>query len=219
MDPRRKMLINHGEQLMKIKKDAVDIPSVPRGYNAFIAFRDHFRSIVFLILYALFFISAFAAAGQAMVGGSVQELFGKEERTERLDFSERFRQKKSNTCGPSVLRVALHYLGLDVAEEELSHLAGTGKDGTTMYGLAQAAQRMGLDATGEEWNFARIAEINQPVIAHINNSHYVLVERVVNGHVWLFDPNYGRVSVKTHEFARLWRGVVLVLRTRPLERR
>lgn len=189
-----------------------------RGSWNFKTFRSALTNISLLGLYAASFISAFAALGQAMVGGTVKDLFIKDGKVERLDFTERFRQQRSNTCGPAVLRVALHYLGLDVSEDELSRLAGTDAKGTTMYGLAKAAEKVGLNAIGEEWNFAKLAEINQPVIAHINDSHYVLVERVVDGHVWLFDPSAGRVSVKAEAFARLWKGKVLVLRTKPLER-
>lgn len=184
----------------------------------FTSLRRHILRLVFLSVYAATFISAFAALGQAMVGGTVKDMLASDEKAERLDFTERFRQQKDYTCGPAVLRVALHYLGLDVSEDELSQLAGSDAKGTTMYGLARAAEKVGLNACGEEWNFARLAEINQPVIAHINDSHYVLVERVVDGHVWLFDPALGRVSVKAEVFALLWKGKVLVLRTRPLER-
>jgi len=52
-------------------------------------------------------------------------------------------------CGPATLATVLQNLDINVSQDVLTIVAGTDNDGTTMYGLAQAAQQQqGVIAKG-----------------------------------------------------------------------
>lgn len=51
-------------------------------------------------------------------------------------------------CGPAALATVLNSIGVNATQKELATLAKTNKNGTTMYGLHQAAQSKGLNTKG-----------------------------------------------------------------------
>ncbi|MBM4240079.1 MAG: hypothetical protein FJ150_00100 [Euryarchaeota archaeon] len=50
------------------------------------------------------------------------------------------------TCGLAALATVLNNMRIKATEQELMNLAGTDENGTTMYGLAEAAKAEGLNA-------------------------------------------------------------------------
>lgn len=57
-------------------------------------------------------------------------------------------QQDSSDCGVACLRTLLRYYGSDASLERLRELSGTTKEGTTLLGLYQAANALGLEAEG-----------------------------------------------------------------------
>src|SRR5690606_18424056 len=70
-------------------------------------------------------------------------------------------------CGPATLATVLKNLGVNATQEELATLAGTDETGTTMYGLAQAAQSKGLIAKGLKLSVSQL-KTNNIVFLTIN---------------------------------------------------
>lgn len=132
-----------------------------------------------------------------------------------LTAAHAFLQSRPNTCGIAALAYLLAYLGHETREGDLLPRAEVGPDGVSMASLAALARSAGLDAWGEWQNFDALRQIPKPVIAHVRDDHYVVVLTVRDGAVDLFDPSRGYLRMPESDFARLWRGYVLVVRFRP----
>jgi ATP-binding cassette subfamily B protein len=87
-------------------------------------------------------------------------------------------QQDSSDCGVACLRSLLKYYGSDASLERLRELSGTTPQGTTLLGLYQAANALGLEAEGCEADLPALIEHNQPTILHVmlegNLEHYVV---------------------------------------------
>ncbi|MCW3052195.1 MAG: ATP-binding cassette protein [Chthonomonadales bacterium] len=75
-------------------------------------------------------------------------------------------------CGPRALLLLCQQLGVKTNLATLRKSAGTTAQGTTMAGLQQAAQRLGLKAEGVQVSRDALADITVPAIVHVHN-HYV----------------------------------------------
>lgn len=60
------------------------------------------------------------------------------------------RQRDQSDCGVACLATVLKYYEAEASLEKLRALSGTSREGTTLLGLYQAANQIGLDAEGFE---------------------------------------------------------------------
>ncbi|UCG48334.1 MAG: hypothetical protein JSU94_00885, partial [Phycisphaerales bacterium] len=72
-------------------------------------------------------------------------------------------------CGPNCLALLAYALGKPVSVDQVAALAGTSPSaGTTMSGLARAAERLGLNATGLQMSLDTYKKLKSPVIIHLD---------------------------------------------------
>jgi hypothetical protein len=131
--------------------------------------------------------------------------------------TDTYLQKRLNTCGPAALAYLLNYYGLDVSEDAIAERIRVGVSGTTMRELKVAAEMYGFSAKGYSGNLAWLRAQAKPLIAHIDDRHYVVVNGIADGRVYLFDPGEGHVIYALEDFEKMWNGNALVVRTRPIE--
>jgi len=125
------------------------------------------------------------------------------------DYS-RFLQTTSWTCGPAALRFVLARYGVEITETRLARLSGTQIDvGTTLLGLKQSAELLGMKVKGQRWNWARLIQEKTPVIAYISDSHYVVILESDTKTVTFFDPGLGKSTQSRADFSEIWSGIVL----------
>ncbi len=123
-------------------------------------------------------------------------------------------QSAPNTCGPAALLSICKFYGIDTTEKQIVSLAETNQTGTSLYGLAQAADFLGLKATGMELSLEELKVARKPLIAHLNGGHFVAVVSFHKENVTLVDPASGVKSVSLFSFRRFWKGYVLLLEPR-----
>ena len=75
-------------------------------------------------------------------------------------------------CGPAALEFVCKELGVNTDQKELARLAKTDREGTSMYGLVQAAKAKGLKASGVRLTFNQLKKVNGSVVVHIKNNHF-----------------------------------------------
>ena len=97
-------------------------------------------------------------------------------------------------------------------------MAGTDARGTSAYGLVHSAESLGFTARGVKGTIASLTTANNlplPAIAHVITEkgmlHYVVIHRIKQGIITIADPAQGIRKLTTHEFARIWSGVLIVL--------
>ena len=114
-------------------------------------------------------------------------------------------------CGPRSLLMICNLLGVETSFAELAELSAFSiETGTTMAGLYSAAQRKGLNPVGVKASISDLQQLEKPVIAHVNQDHFLVVTRVAENQVYCLDPVelYGVLSLD--EFKKIWGGHLLL---------
>jgi len=114
-------------------------------------------------------------------------------------------------CGPECLARVCGHHGIKTTPKEIARLAGTTAEGTTMLGLAQAAETKGLQAKGMLLGWQELREIPKPSILWTPARHYLVLEAVEGEYATLFDPNTGRLRLGRQGLEQMWQGHTLVL--------
>ena len=114
-------------------------------------------------------------------------------------------------CGPRSLLMICNLLGVETSFAELAELSAFSPEtGTTMAGLYRAAQHLGLNPVGVKASISDLQQLEKPVIAHVNQDHFLVVTRIADNNVYCLDPVelYGVLSLD--EFEKIWGGHLLL---------
>lgn len=125
-------------------------------------------------------------------------------------------QQGVSDCGVACLLSIIKFHGGDARLEYLREISGTSVKGTTLLGLYQAAQKLGLNANGlEADDIAQLQTLTSPAILHIVKpdglKHYIIfygftgADTVLTG-----DPGHGVQEMKTSELQSLWKEKLLL---------
>ena len=120
-------------------------------------------------------------------------------------------QRSPADCGPAALATIARHYNLDFQPQDIAKLAGTTDAGTTLYGLAQAANQMGLEATGMELSLIELQSAPLPLVAHVNGNHFVVVQSFEQDRLTLLDSAVGRREIDASAFQQIWKGYVLLI--------
>lgn len=118
-------------------------------------------------------------------------------------------------CGVACLVTVMRYHGTNISLEYCRELSGTNAQGTTMYGLVLASEKMGYKATGYEMDMENLQAQQPPVIVHVvlpnGLMHFMVYCRCRGGEVTVFDPARGIVEIATDEFEKIWTKRALIV--------
>ena len=118
-------------------------------------------------------------------------------------------QHDSSDCGVACLASAIKYFGGDISIEKLRNMSGTGRSGTSMLGLYQAAVKNGLSATGYEASTKDIKEHTHALILHViieeKLEHYILCYGFQDEKFVIWDPARGLLTMSEEDLAAIWR--------------
>ncbi|MDJ0704177.1 MAG: cysteine peptidase family C39 domain-containing protein [Leptolyngbyaceae cyanobacterium MO_188.B28] len=120
-------------------------------------------------------------------------------------------QQSTADCSAACLAMIGQYWGRRFSLNALRDLAGVGRSGASLKGLAQAAERLGFQARPVRASFNRLADRRNPWIAHWQGDHYVVVYRVRKNRIVIADPAMGRRTLSNSEFLTHWTGYALLL--------
>ncbi|WP_129408366.1 cysteine peptidase family C39 domain-containing protein [Marinitoga lauensis] len=137
--------------------------------------------------------------------------------SKNLNIEKEFLQSKEYTCGPAALRYLLFLYGYDISESTISLIAGTEQKGTTLSGLKKAVEMIGFEGIGLKGDFESLKSIRKPVIAYINNNHYIVIENIKSNNIYAFDPQIGYIKVHYSDFLKVWKGIYFKIKTMKLE--
>lgn len=127
-------------------------------------------------------------------------------------------------CGPTCLRMVAAYHGKQYSLESLREKSYITREGVSMLGISEAAEKIGLRSMCVQVDYEKLREAPLPCIVHWNQQHFVVVYRINGKQVWVADPGVGKLKYKKEEFCRCWiscrkegkdNGVALLLETTP----
>lgn len=126
-------------------------------------------------------------------------------------------QQDSSDCGIACLKSILRYWGADASFEVLRNMSGTSTQGTTMLGLLQAGENLGLAIEGFSASIEQLKDSQNPCILHVLSSerrtHYVVLygydrrEEVF----WIGDPAQQQLKKMSPDtLAEIWQSKALL---------
>lgn len=126
------------------------------------------------------------------------------------------RQHDIKDCGAACISTVSKHYGLHIPISKIREYAGTDKNGTNVYGLIQAGEKLGFSAKGVRGNVESLKEIPLPAIAHViidgKLLHYVVILEITKkGKVIVADPGEGIIKYDIKEFNEIWTGVLVLL--------
>ena len=107
-------------------------------------------------------------------------------------------------CGASCLHYVSKYFGIPTSPSELSGIIGERNGISTMLQLRDAAKSVGLQAGGYPLTFDKLAKLREPCIIPYGKDHFVVLERIEQNTVYLYDPNKGPLTLSGEEFLTNW---------------
>ncbi len=130
--------------------------------------------------------------------------------------SIRVRQRDISDCGAACLASVAAYFGLKIPITRIRQYAGTGKQGTSLYGLIKAAEQLNFQAKAVKTTGIDLESIPLPTIFHLvlenGIQHFVVVYGVRKNHVSFMDPSSGQlINQPILFFQKSWKGVIVLL--------
>lgn len=81
--------------------------------------------------------------------------------------------------------------------------------GSNVLQLREALGEYGFEVNG--YRIEKIEKSMLPVIAYVNNNHFIVVTHVKRGRIIGIDPAIGRITYTLHEFEEIYSGVIIKL--------
>lgn len=134
----------------------------------------------------------------------------------KLIHSSHVKQHDSTDCGVACLLSLIRYYGGDSTIQHLREISGTSQAGTTLLGLYQAANAIGLKAEGAEANgITDLIEHGKPTILAVllndKFEHYMVCYGFENGQFVVGDPAGGMELYSPEKLERIWTKKCLLL--------
>ncbi|WP_421751009.1 peptidase domain-containing ABC transporter [Croceimicrobium sp.] len=119
------------------------------------------------------------------------------------------RQRDEKDCGPACLAMISEYYGKAVPLQKLIKLCKTTRMGSSLLGLSEAAEKMGLGSLGVKITLQKLQEEAPfPAILHWNRNHFVVLYKISGKNedlvFHLADPAHGLIKLNREDFTSAW---------------
>jgi HlyB family type I secretion system ABC transporter len=122
-----------------------------------------------------------------------------------------YAQQSSADCSAACLVMVGRFWGKEFNINRLRELAYVSRDGASLKGLANAAEKLGFNARPVKASLDLLAKQQLPAIAHWEGKHYIVVYEITPNRVIVCDPAIGQRSLTHEEFKKDWTNYCLLL--------
>lgn len=117
-----------------------------------------------------------------------------------------YRQTDTKDCGPTCLKIVAKHFGKRIGIQELRELSETIRIGSTLQGLSNAAEHIGIRTLPAKLSFDQLAEVPLPCVLHWNKNHFVVLYQVKGDTCYISDPAHGLITYTKKELLTHWMG-------------
>ena len=132
-----------------------------------------------------------------------------------------YKQSEQKDCGPTCIKIIAKHYGKIISIQKLRDMAETTREGSSLLGLSESAEKIGFHTIGVKIDFEKLLEIPLPCIVHWNKNHFVVVYKIKvpsafgispKGRVkkdeiiYISDPAHGLLNYTKEEFIKRWIG-------------
>ena len=123
-------------------------------------------------------------------------------------------QMEATECGAASLAMILAHYGQWIPLEKLRQECGVNRDGSKASSIVKAARRRNCDVRGYRCMPGEFLEEEQdyPLIIHWEFNHFVVLEGVVDGKVYINDPAIGKRIIEWEHFETSFTGVAISIK-------
>lgn len=119
-------------------------------------------------------------------------------------------QMESTECGAASLGMILGYYKRFIPLEELRTLCGVCRDGSSAWGVMQAAKYNGMSAKCYSLEVDDVDQLQLPAILFWEGSHFVVLESIYKGeYAFINDPAIGAYMIPWTGFAERFKGIAV----------
>jgi ATP-binding cassette subfamily B protein len=115
-----------------------------------------------------------------------------------------YKQLNAMDCGPTCLRMIAMHFGKHYNSETLRQIAGYSKQGVSLLGISETAEKIGFRTRGVILTFKQIKEAPLPCILHWNQNHFVVLTDISWNNCKIYDPEKGITNYTINEFLHNW---------------
>lgn len=120
-----------------------------------------------------------------------------------------YTQLDSIDCGPTCLKIIAKYYGKNYPLHELRDYCHINREGTSLLGISDAAEKIGFRTIGVKASFEQLCnDVVFPCIIHWNQSHFVVVYRIKKKreqtYIYISDPASGLLKYTKEDFLKCW---------------
>ncbi|WP_405199315.1 peptidase domain-containing ABC transporter [Christiangramia sp. LLG6405-1] len=136
-----------------------------------------------------------------------------------------YKQADIKDCGPTCLKIISAHYKKTLSVELLRDLTKNTREGSSLLGLSDAAEKLGFRSIGVKTSTTDLKELPLPCILHWNNRHYVVLYKIKNEIFYISDPAHGLITYNEREFINFWvsrnanknteEGIALILEPTP----
>lgn len=137
-----------------------------------------------------------------------------------------YKQPDLMDCGATCLRMISKFYNRSISLQKLRDLSETSRNGSSLQGIANAAEKIGFRSMGVKINFKQLSDdAPLPCIAFWNEQHFIVVYKIKKSKVYVADPEHGLIIYSPQDFINNWigkqanerteDGIVLLLESTP----
>lgn len=126
----------------------------------------------------------------------------------RIRRFQHIKQIDEMDCGAASLAMVCRHFGRKVSITRIRQVVHTATDGTSLRGLCQGAEALGLAARSVKASKSNLSQMPLPAIIHWENYHWLVLFDLNETHAWIADPasSQGSRKITRKELDEKWNG-------------
>ncbi|PVD49625.1 ABC transporter ATP-binding protein [Terrimonas sp.] len=115
-----------------------------------------------------------------------------------------YRQLNTMDCGAACLRMVAQFYGKHFNANSLRQMSGFNKEGISLLGISDTAERIGFRTRGTKLTMEQLSEAPPPTILHWKQSHFVVLVKQSKHRIKIADPGKGIIDYTIPDFKKHW---------------